>query len=216
MAQDCMPLPLLDFKAMRSVEAARGREAKDNHLTLQVFFDRVADRSVSTDRTDCEGPVETHWRPFFHWPQAIAAAGKRIDQRANGGQGQCEDAFVHISDLHEMKAQSLFGRALFGRSAGLQHMKFFAGLEAHCLAGCDADLGTGAGIAADTSFAGPNAEDAEAAQFDAFAGGESLFETLEDRIYGSLCLSSGETRALDDMMNDVLLDQRGTSLACLG
>jgi len=115
-----------------------------------------------------------------------------------------------------MRARSLCCRGLFGRCTGLEDVQFFAWLEADGFTGGDADLGTGAGIAADTSFAGPNAEDAEAAQFDAFAGGESLFETLEDRIYGSLCLSSGETRALDDMMNDVLLDQRGTSLACLG
>ena len=88
-------------------------------------------------------------------------------------------------------------------------MKFFAGLEAHCLAGCDADLGTGAGIAADAGFAGTHAEDAKAAQFDALAGRESLLEALEDRIDGSLGLGTGEARALDYMMDDILFNQRG-------
>ena len=60
----------------------------------------------------------------------------------------------------------------FAGRAGLQRVQFLAGLEAHRLAGGDADLGAGAGIAADAGFAGADAEDAKAAQFDALAGGQ--------------------------------------------
>jgi hypothetical protein len=60
-----------------------------------------------------------------------------------------------------------------------------------------------------------HAEDAKAAQLDAFASRQSLLEALEDRIHRSLCLGAGKTCALDHMMDDVLLNQRGTSLAQL-
>ena len=108
-----------------------------------------------------------------------------------------------------MKARIFFGRGLFGRCAGLQHMQFLAGFEAYSFAGGDADLGAGAGIAADAGFAGTDAEDAKAAQFDALAGCESLFEALEDGVHGSLSLGAGEARAVDYVMDDVLFDQRG-------
>jgi hypothetical protein len=131
-----------------------------------------------------------------------------MDQRADGGWWVCESALVHISNLHGMKAQTFFGRGLFGRCAGFQHVQFLAGFEAHGLTGSDADLGAGAGVAADAGLAGPNAEDAKAAQLNALAGGECLFEALEDCIYRSLGLGSGEARTLDYMVNDVLLNQR--------
>jgi hypothetical protein len=92
-------------------------------------------------------------------------------------------------------------------------VQFLAGFEAHRLAGRNADLSTGAGIAADAGFAGADAEDAEAAQFNAFACGQSLLEALEDRVHGSLRLGAGQARALDHLMDYVLLNQRGTSLA---
>jgi hypothetical protein len=62
-------------------------------------------------------------------------------------------------------------------------MELFARLEANGLAGGYADFGTGAGISADAGFTGADAENAESAQFDALAGGESLFEALENRIH---------------------------------
>jgi hypothetical protein len=88
------------------------------------------------------------------------------------------------------------------------------GLKRTALPG-DADLGAGAGIAADAGLAGADAEDAKAAQLDAFAIRQSLLEALEDRIHRSLRLGAGKTCALDHMMDDVLLNQRGTSLAQL-
>ena len=93
-----------------------------------------------------------------------------------------------------------------GRFAVVKRMQLLARLEADCLAGSDADFGTGAGIAADAGFAGADAEDAESAQFDALACGESLLQALEDRIHRGLSLGAGQARALDHMMDDVLLN----------
>ena len=107
-----------------------------------------------------------------------------------------------------MKAQSLSGKALFGWCAGLEHMQFLAGLEAHRLAGSDADLGSSTGVATDAGLAGPHAEDTKTTQFDTFAGGESLFKTLEDCIHGSFGLGPGKARALDHMVDDILFNQR--------
>jgi hypothetical protein len=88
-------------------------------------------------------------------------------------------------------------------------MQFFARLEAHSFAGSDADLGAGSGISADASFAGADAENAKSAQFDALPGGESPFQALENRIHRGLCLGARQARALDYMMDDVLLNQWG-------
>ena len=88
-------------------------------------------------------------------------------------------------------------------------MEFFARFEANGFAGGYADLGTGARIAADTGFACADTENAESAQFDALAAGERLLETLEDRIHRSLCLGPRQSRTLDYMMDDVLLNQWG-------
>jgi len=106
-------------------------------------------------------------------------------------------------------------QALLGRLAAVDRMQFLAGFEAHRLAGDDADLFAGAGIAADAGFPGADAEDAEAAQLDALTGGKSLFEALEDCIHGRLRLGAGQASTLNHMMDDVLLNQWGTSLAQL-
>ena len=58
----------------------------------------------------------------------------------------------------------------------LDALKFFAGFEADGFAGGDADFFAGARVAADPGFTGLNAEDAEAAEFDALAAAESLLE----------------------------------------
>ncbi len=91
----------------------------------------------------------------------------------------------------------------------MERMQFLARLEAHGFAGGDADLGAGAGIAADTGFAGADAKNAESAQLDALACGQSLFQTLEYRIYRGLRFAAGQARALDYVMDNVLLNQWG-------
>jgi hypothetical protein len=87
-------------------------------------------------------------------------------------------------------------------------VEFFAWFEADCLARRDADLGAGARIAADAGFAGPDAEDAKAAQFDSVTGGESLFQPLEDGIHGGFGLGPGQARSLNHVMDNILLDHR--------
>jgi hypothetical protein len=103
-----------------------------------------------------------------------------------------------------------------GRSAILEHVQFFAGLEAHGLAGSDADLGAGSWIAADAGFAGADAENAKPAQFDALAGCQSLLKALEDRIHRSFRLGARQARALDNVMDDVLFNQRGILAGATG
>jgi hypothetical protein len=102
-----------------------------------------------------------------------------------------------------LPAQALCG---FGGCDGVQ---LFAGLETNGFARGDVDLGTGAGIAANPGFAGTDAENAESAQFDALACGQSLLEALEDRIHRRLSLGARQSGALDDVMDDVLFNQRG-------
>jgi hypothetical protein len=89
----------------------------------------------------------------------------------------------------------------------VEEVKFLAGLEADGFAGSDADLGAGAGIAADAGFAGTDIEDTEAAQLDALALGEGLFEGLEDGIDSGFGLVALEAGALNHLVNDVLFYQ---------
>ena len=95
-------------------------------------------------------------------------------------------------------------------------MQFLARFEAYGLAGGYADFSAGAGIAADTGFAGADAENAKSAQFDALAGGQGLLEALEDRIHRRLCLGARQARALDYVMDDVLFNQRSNLAGATG
>jgi hypothetical protein len=95
-------------------------------------------------------------------------------------------------------------------------MQFLAWFEADCLPRGYAHLSAGAGIAADTGFSRADAENAKSAQFDALAGGQSLLEALEDRIHRGLCLGTRQARALDYMMDDVLLNQWSTLVGATG
>jgi hypothetical protein len=98
----------------------------------------------------------------------------------------------------------------------MERVQLFAWLEADSFAGGYAHFGSGAGIAADTGFAGADTEDAKSAQFNALAGGQGLLQAFEDGIHRSLCLGSRETRALDYMMDDVLFNQRGNLAEATG
>lgn len=88
-----------------------------------------------------------------------------------------------------------------------QGVQLFARLEADSLAGSDADLSTSAWIAADAGFARTDAEDAEAAELNAIARGESSLQTFEYGIHGGLRLGSRQARSLDHVMDNILLDQ---------
>jgi len=95
-------------------------------------------------------------------------------------------------------------------------MQFLAGLETDCFPRGYADLGTCAGIAANTGFSRADAENAKSAQFDALAGGQSLLEALKDRIHRGFCLGARQACALDYMMDDVLLNQWSTLAGATG
>jgi hypothetical protein len=95
-------------------------------------------------------------------------------------------------------------------------MKLLAWLEAYGFTRRDAHLGAGAGIAANAGFAGADAENAKSAQFDALTGGQGLLEALENGIHRSLRLGAGKAGALDNMMDDVLLNQRGNLAGATG
>jgi len=101
-----------------------------------------------------------------------------------------------------------------GRTVALaiQRVQFFSGLEAHGLSRRNAHFSPGAGIAANPGLAGPYAEHAKTAQFNAFPRCQRLLQALEYRVYGCFRLGPRQARPLNYMMNDVLLDQWGTSL----
>ena len=96
---------------------------------------------------------------------------------------------------------------LAGRGARLKRVKFLARLEADGFAGSDVDLSSSAGIAANAGFAGADAENTEAAKLNALACSQCLFETLEDRVHCRLSLGARQARALDHVVNNILLDQ---------
>ncbi len=88
-------------------------------------------------------------------------------------------------------------------------MELFAGFESNRFPGCDADLGSGTRIPANPGLAGAHTEDPKPAQFDALAGRQGLLESFKDSVHRSLCLGAGQPCALNDVMNDVLLNQSG-------
>jgi hypothetical protein len=100
------------------------------------------------------------------------------------------------------------GRERLTRDPLFDNLEVLAGFEAHCLPGRDADLGSGARVAANACLAGLHREDAEAAQFDAVACSEALLHRFEDRIDGSLCLGADEAGAIDDTLDKILFNQQ--------
>jgi hypothetical protein len=85
-------------------------------------------------------------------------------------------------------------------------LEFFAGFEADGFAGRDADFFAGARIATDAGFARLDTEDAEAAEFDALATAESLFQGFENGFDGLLGFSAADERFGDNRIHDVQLN----------
>jgi hypothetical protein len=94
-----------------------------------------------------------------------------------------------------------------GGRASIQSVKFLAGLEAYGLAGRDADLGTCSWVTPDAGFARANAEDAEAAELDPVACGESILEPFEHCVHGGFCLGTRQACPLNNVMDNILLNQ---------
>jgi hypothetical protein len=88
-------------------------------------------------------------------------------------------------------------------------LELFAGFEADGFAGRDADFFASARVAADAGFAGLNAEDAEAAEFDALAAAESLFQRIKDGFDGLLGFGAADESFGNNRIHDVQLDHTG-------
>lgn len=86
-------------------------------------------------------------------------------------------AFVFLGNRNEPElADFLANRFLSDRSVSLvEFVQVFAGFEADGSAGCDADFGSGARVAPDAGFAGPDVEDAETPELDAISFGKRSF-----------------------------------------
>jgi hypothetical protein len=91
----------------------------------------------------------------------------------------------------------------------VHQVELFAGLEADGLAGCDGDLGTGAGIASDAGFAGFYREDAETAQFYTVTLPESGLHGVEDYVDSGFRFGARESCTFDHSLNQILLDHGG-------
>jgi len=96
----------------------------------------------------------------------MCGAGYRYTESLNHTRRESTDgtAGTEFSAGDNAGAMSAF---CFG--AGLDGVQFLAGLEPNSFSRSDADFGAGAGIAADSGFAGAYAEYAKSAQFDALA-----------------------------------------------
>ena len=92
---------------------------------------------------------------------------------------------------------------------GFDALKFFAGFEADGFAGRDADFFAGARVATDAGFAGLDAEDAEAAEFDALAAAESLFQGIENGFDGLLGFGAADESLGNNRIHDVQLNHTG-------
>jgi hypothetical protein len=85
-------------------------------------------------------------------------------------------------------------------------LKFFAGFKADGLARWNADFFAGAGIAADSGFAGLYAKHAEAAEFDALTAAESLLQRFENSLDGLFGFGAADVRRGNDGIYDIQLN----------
>jgi hypothetical protein len=85
-------------------------------------------------------------------------------------------------------------------------LEFFAGFEADGFSGWDADFFAGARIAADAGLAGLDAEDTKAAELDALAAAESLFQGFENGFDRLLGFSAADESFGHNRIHDVQLD----------
>ena len=89
----------------------------------------------------------------------------------------------------------------------LQGLQFLAGLETNCFAGRNRDLRARARIASDAGFARLDGEHAETAKFNAVALFERALHFSEDGLDGHFGLRLGDSRLIDNFVDDIELDQ---------
>jgi len=90
---------------------------------------------------------------------------------------------------------------------GVERVQFLARLEAYGLPRSNGNFGSGARIATDACLSWAHGEDAKAAQFDSFATFQRIFQRLKNGFDRRFAFVAGQTRPLDYLMNDVLLNQ---------
>jgi len=82
-------------------------------------------------------------------------------------------------------------------------LQFLTGLEAHSLAGWDADFCPRSGVPPDAGLPRFHIENTEATQFNAVALRQGFLHGFEHGLYSHLSFSLGDARAVDDLIDDV-------------
>src|SRR6267154_3478782 len=88
----------------------------------------------------------------------------------------------------------------------VDRLQLFTRLEAHGLAGRNADLSAGPRIAPDAGLARAHIEHAEAAQFDAVALSQGALHALKDRLHRLLGFCLGDAGLSHNFVDDIELD----------
>jgi len=88
-------------------------------------------------------------------------------------------------------------------------VEFLAWLEADGFARGDGDFRAGAGVAADSGFAGLDGEDAKATEFNAVSANEALLHAVEDGVDSGFGFDSRQAGSLNNPLNQVLLNHVG-------
>jgi hypothetical protein len=91
-------------------------------------------------------------------------------------------------------------------NASSERLQFLTGLEAHSLAGRDADFLAGAGISSNAGLTRADVEYAEAAQLDSLTLTQSALHGLEDGLDGLLRLGPGDASLVYHRIHYVELD----------
>src|SRR5271170_1449579 len=97
---------------------------------------------------------------------------------------RCEQRSSAIASWARLKSGSAGGSGLGGWSGSRKRLEFFAWLEAHGFAGRNANLLSGARVAANAGFPRLHVEHAEAPEFDAFSAAERVLHGLENGFDG--------------------------------
>ena len=93
----------------------------------------------------------------------------------------------------------------------LDRLQFLAGLESHGLARRNRNLRAGARVTTNSSFARPNVEYAKSPQLNAVALGQRTLHAFKHRLYGHFGFGLGDAGPVDNFVDDVELDHRGSS-----
>ncbi len=89
----------------------------------------------------------------------------------------------------------------------IQRVQLLARLESHSLPRRNAYLGAGPRVAPDPRLPRPNAENAKSAQLNPVACSQGLLQSFKYRVNCCFGLRSRQAGALNNVMDEILLDQ---------